>query len=75
MYMSCTCSGIIYMLLTVSFSTPFPSFHPTMYMFVQNSKKNPLKKRRQSEYIPSDCRRIKVYVKAQGTRYSVVVTV
>ena len=40
MYMSCTCLTIMYMLLTISFSMSLPSFLPTMYMFVQNSKKN-----------------------------------
>ena len=39
MYMSCTCLTIMYMLLTISFSISLPSFLPTMYMFVQNSKK------------------------------------
>ena len=39
MYMSCTCLTIMYMLLTISFSMSLPSFLPTMYMFVQNSKK------------------------------------
>ena len=40
MYMSCTCLTIMYMLLTILFSMSLPSFLPTMYMFVQNSKKN-----------------------------------
>ena len=42
MYMSCTCLTIMYMLLTISFSMSLPSFLPTMYMFVQNSKKKNL---------------------------------
>ena len=40
MYMSCTCSTIMYMLLITSLSIHLIPFHPTMYMFVQNSKKN-----------------------------------
>ncbi len=40
MYMSCTCFTIMYMLLTSSFPELLPAFFPTMYMFVQNSKKN-----------------------------------
>ena len=39
MYMSCTCSTIMYMLLITSLSIHLIPFHPTMYMFVQNSKK------------------------------------
>ncbi len=40
MYMSCTCLTIMYMLLIVSLSKHLTSFSATMYMFVQNSKKN-----------------------------------
>ena len=40
MYMLCTCLTIMYMLLTFSFPICSPSFYPTMYMFVHNSKKN-----------------------------------
>ena len=36
---SCTCLGNIYMLLTFSFPIALPSFYPSMYMFVRNSKK------------------------------------
>ena len=39
MYMSCTCLAIIYMLLIYSLSIYLELFSPTMYMFVQNSKK------------------------------------
>ncbi len=39
MYMLCTCLTIMYMLLTFSFPICSPSFCPTMYMFVHNSKK------------------------------------
>ena len=39
MYMSCTCLDIMYMLLTFSFPILLPPFHPTMYMFMQNSEK------------------------------------
>ena len=35
----CTCLGIMYMLLIVSFPILLPLFYPTMYMFVRNSKK------------------------------------
>ena len=39
MYMSCTCLTIMYMLLIYSLSIYLVLFYPTMYMFVQNSKK------------------------------------
>ena len=39
MYMSCTCLTIMYMLLIASLSIYLMPFYPTMYMFVQNSKK------------------------------------
>jgi hypothetical protein len=39
MYMSCTCSTIMYMLLITSLSIRLQVFITTMYMFVQNSKK------------------------------------